>query len=54
MALLRARSRPLSGHIEPCLPRSANKPPAGPGWLHEIKHDDFRIMARATPAACGS
>ena len=20
--------------------------PAGPGWLHEIKHDGFRIMAR--------
>jgi bifunctional non-homologous end joining protein LigD len=32
--------------IEPCLPRPANKPPAGPGWIHEIKHDGFRIMAR--------
>jgi bifunctional non-homologous end joining protein LigD len=21
-------------------------PPSGPGWLHEIKHDGFRIMAR--------
>jgi ATP-dependent DNA ligase len=20
-------------------------PPAGPGWLHEIKHDGFRILA---------
>ena len=22
-----------------------NRPPAGPGWLHEIKHDGFRIVA---------
>jgi bifunctional non-homologous end joining protein LigD len=21
-------------------------PPAGPGWIHEIKHDGFRILAR--------
>jgi bifunctional non-homologous end joining protein LigD len=30
---------------EPCLPRSAKQPPAGPGWIHEIKHDGFRIIA---------
>ena len=40
------RSRPLADFIEPCLPRLADKPPAGPDWLHEIKHDGFRIMAR--------
>ena len=28
-----------------CLP-PAERPPAGPNWLHEIKHDGFRIMAR--------
>jgi bifunctional non-homologous end joining protein LigD len=28
---------------------SAN-PPAGPGWLHEIKHDDFRILAHREAA----
>jgi bifunctional non-homologous end joining protein LigD len=38
--------RPLSRSIQPCLPRSATEPPAGPGWLHEIKHDGFRILAR--------
>jgi bifunctional non-homologous end joining protein LigD len=32
--------------IEPCLPRPAKEPPAGPGWIHEIKHDGFRILAR--------
>jgi bifunctional non-homologous end joining protein LigD len=32
--------------IEPCLPRAAKQPPSGRGWIHEIKHDGFRIMAR--------
>jgi hypothetical protein len=27
---------------ELCLPRPALRPPAGPGWIHEIKHDGFR------------
>ena len=31
--------------FEPCLPRPAKRPPAGPGWIHEIKHDGFRIIA---------
>ena len=29
-----------------CLPRPAKEPPAGAGWIHEIKHDGFRILAR--------
>jgi bifunctional non-homologous end joining protein LigD len=32
--------------IEPCLPPPAKALPSGPGWLHEIKHDGFRILAR--------
>ena len=31
--------------FEPCLPRPAKQPPAGKDWIHEIKHDGFRIMA---------
>src|SRR5881227_3118398 len=46
MSLLRERTRPGLGIIEPCLPSPAKAPPSGPGWLHEIKHDGFRIMAR--------
>ena len=43
-------SRPRSstaafGFIEPCVPSLAPKPPAGPNWLHEIKHDGYRLMA---------
>jgi bifunctional non-homologous end joining protein LigD len=43
---LRERTRPGLGIIEPCLPSPAKVPPSGHGWIHEIKHDGFRIMAR--------
>src|SRR3954471_20677278 len=35
--------------IEPCLPSPADKPPTGSNWIHEIKHDGFRLMARRDP-----
>jgi hypothetical protein len=38
-----------SGHIEPCLPSPADQPPTGTGWIHEIRHDGFRLMARRDP-----
>jgi ATP-dependent DNA ligase len=47
---LRERTRPGLGVIEPCLPSPAKVPPSGPGWLHEIKHDGFRILARKDAA----
>jgi bifunctional non-homologous end joining protein LigD len=28
------------------LPSPAKAPPSGSGWLHEIKHDGYRILAR--------
>jgi len=34
------------GRAKPCLPSSADKPPSGANWIHEIKHDGFRLMAR--------
>jgi bifunctional non-homologous end joining protein LigD len=39
--------RPLpAGFIEPCLPSPARRPPVGPEWVHEVKHDGYRLMAR--------
>ena len=35
--------------IEPCLPSPADRPPSGANWIHEIKHDGFRLMARRGP-----
>jgi ATP-dependent DNA ligase len=40
------RSHALPAGIAPCLPTSAPQPPSGEEWLHEIKHDGFRIIAR--------
>jgi ATP-dependent DNA ligase len=39
------RSLP-AGFIAPCLPTKAHTLPSGNQWLHEIKHDGFRIIAR--------
>ena len=50
MVLLRERRRTRPGFVEPCLPTLAKKPPSGPDWIHEIKHDGFRIMARRDAA----
>ena len=43
-------TRPVpSGFIEPCLPFPRRTPPSGPDWVHEIKHDGYRLMARRDP-----
>jgi bifunctional non-homologous end joining protein LigD len=41
-----SRSRFPIISLEPCLPSFAETPPTGPEWIHEIKHDGFRIIAR--------
>ena len=40
-----------AGFIAPCLPSSASQPPSGEEWLHEIKHDGFRVIARKDGAS---
>jgi bifunctional non-homologous end joining protein LigD len=35
-----------AGFIPPCLPMNAPSAPSGRLWLHEIKHDGVRIIAR--------
>src|SRR5262249_10189518 len=47
--MLRMRALP-AGFIAPCLPTKTDKLPSGNLWLHEIKHDGFRIIARKTVA----
>jgi bifunctional non-homologous end joining protein LigD len=43
--LTRPRTLP-TGFIAPCLPTTTHTLPSGGLWLHEIKHDGFRIIAR--------
>jgi ATP-dependent DNA ligase len=47
---LREYVAPRLDIIEPCLPSPSKVPPSGPDWLHEIKHDGFRILARRDAA----
>ncbi len=35
-----------AGFIAPCLPTKTDELPSGGQWLHEIKHDGFRVIAR--------
>jgi bifunctional non-homologous end joining protein LigD len=39
-----------AGFIAPCLPMKAPEPPSGEQWLHEIKHDGFRMLVRRDAA----
>jgi bifunctional non-homologous end joining protein LigD len=41
----RVRAEQSLPRFEACLPRPASEPPTGPGWIHEVKHDGFRILA---------
>ena len=36
----------LPDFVEPCLAALQEKPPAGEGWLHEVKFDGYRLQAR--------
>jgi bifunctional non-homologous end joining protein LigD len=43
------RPNPLPpGFIAPCLPTAAERCKSGPAWVHEIKHDGYRLIARRT------
>jgi ATP dependent DNA ligase domain len=35
-----------AGFIAPCLPTKTDTLPSDSQWLHEIKHDGFRVVAR--------
>jgi bifunctional non-homologous end joining protein LigD len=35
-----------AGFVVPAQPVKASKPPSGPDWVHEIKHDGYRMIVR--------
>ena len=41
-----ARRVRTDGFIDPCIPTLAAKPPVGSDWVHEIKHDGYRLIVR--------
>ena len=40
---MRKRLAAETKFIEPCLPSPADRPPSGSNWIHEIKHDGYRL-----------
>jgi hypothetical protein len=34
----------VPSHSRPASPTRADRPPSGPGWVHEIKHDGYRLI----------
>ena len=34
--------------FQPCIPTRAAKVPTGPDWIHEIKHDGYRLIVQKT------
>jgi ATP-dependent DNA ligase len=49
MGIMLQRTLP-AGFIAPCLPTKTTPLLSGSQWLHEIKHDSFRIIARTRGA----
>src|SRR6202795_430141 len=43
--MLSRRNR-TDGFVDPCIPSRAPKPPSGPDWVHEVKHDGYRLIVR--------
>jgi bifunctional non-homologous end joining protein LigD len=43
--IAKAKAAPMPGYIEPSLATAAETAPSGAGWLHEIKHDGYRLQA---------
>jgi bifunctional non-homologous end joining protein LigD len=46
-----AKSRLPTGFVIPAQPMLASTPPSGAGWVHEIKHDGYRMIVRRDGAA---
>src|SRR5436190_16748791 len=46
IAVRGARTGPLPSFIEPQLASLATNPPSGDSWVHEIKFDGYRLLAR--------
>jgi hypothetical protein len=47
------RPMPRQYVFQPCIPTRAIKVPTGPDWLHEIKHDGYRLIVQRDGARFG-
>ncbi len=42
----KGKPAPMPDFVEPQLCKSVERPPEGPGWVHEIKFDGYRVQVR--------
>jgi bifunctional non-homologous end joining protein LigD len=42
----RSRRAPPAGFVQPARPLLTTTPRSGPEWIHEVKHDGYRLIAR--------
>ncbi len=47
-----ARKAPLPDYVAPMLTTLESEPPAGDDWIHEIKYDGYRLVARIERGKC--
>jgi bifunctional non-homologous end joining protein LigD len=47
----RSRRRRPDGFVVPAQPALVARPPTGPMWIHEVKHDGYRLIARKDAGA---
>jgi hypothetical protein len=40
------------GFIDPCRPTVSKVPPSNDGWVHEVKHDCYRLQIHVGKVAC--
>ena len=46
-------TRRSDSFVAPCIPTRAVKPPSIPDWVHEIKHDGYRLQVRSVGPVAG-
>lgn len=46
-----AEAGPSPGFVQPCRPTERSEPPSSEVWLHEIKHDGYRVQAHVREGA---
>ena len=46
-----AKPAAFPGFVKPCAPTPRKHLPSGDGWLHEIKHDGYRLQAHVREGA---
>jgi ATP-dependent DNA ligase len=50
---MRQQQQYAQNNVSTLHPDARDQGPAGPDWLHEIKHDGYRLIVQSEASACG-